>query len=358
MKKTRVAQNLYLYEREETGAAYYVFRGTINGKRVEKSLGSAKAIGIKEAKLRAAQFMVEGPKEKTSQTFADIFDKALADIARIKQWKTQKQYHDWYRSVEIHAYKALAGKRIDDISRDDIYNVLAPLWTTTNTTAVAVRLRLEAIFNWAIVHGIRTAPNPATWAGNLALLLPAPAKVAPVTHREAPTLEELRRVVRECLDKPSTVSGVLLLTIATASRVSEVLEADADEFEGAVWTVPVEHQKVASGVRRVPLSTLALQAVEMGAETGRVFSSSVGTVMRASTALRNLVRIVGRPVTVHGIRSAFRDWAAENEIQDAVAEKCLSHTWGNAVTVAYYRSDLFDKRKDALDRWAKALTEV
>jgi integrase len=62
--------------------------------------------------------------------------------------------------------------------------------------------------------------------------------------------------------------------------------------------------------------------------------------------------VAGSDATVHGLRSAFRDWADEMDMPDAVAEACLAHARGNAVERAYARSDLLDRRRKAMDEWA------
>ncbi len=58
--------------------------------------------------------------------------------------------------------------------------------------------------------------------------------------------------------------------------------------------------------------------------------------------------------TVHGFRSAFRDWAAEqtNYPRD-VAEAALAHTIPDAVERAYRRGDLFEKRYKLMEEWAQ-----
>lgn len=57
-------------------------------------------------------------------------------------------------------------------------------------------------------------------------------------------------------------------------------------------------------------------------------------------------------ITMHGFRSTFRDWAAENNIPDLVSEKCLMHASGNAVVQAYQRSDLLEQRRPVMQQWA------
>jgi integrase len=58
--------------------------------------------------------------------------------------------------------------------------------------------------------------------------------------------------------------------------------------------------------------------------------------------------------TVHGFRSAFRDWAAEQtSAPREVAEAALAHVLENRVEVAYRRSDLFEKRRLLMEQWAQ-----
>ena len=58
-------------------------------------------------------------------------------------------------------------------------------------------------------------------------------------------------------------------------------------------------------------------------------------------------------VTVHGFRSAFRDWAAEcTNFTNEVCEAALAHVIENKAEAAYRRGDLFDKRRKLMEAWA------
>jgi integrase len=64
-------------------------------------------------------------------------------------------------------------------------------------------------------------------------------------------------------------------------------------------------------------------------------------------------RLKGEEVTVHGFRSTFRDWCAEQTAFPAeVAEMALAHAVGDKVEAAYRRGDLFEKRRRLMDAWA------
>jgi integrase len=65
----------------------------------------------------------------------------------------------------------------------------------------------------------------------------------------------------------------------------------------------------------------------------------------------------GEGLTVHGFRSAFRDWITETTLHpDAVAEQALAHAINNKVERAYRRGDAFERRKDLMQQWADYLT--
>ena len=65
---------------------------------------------------------------------------------------------------------------------------------------------------------------------------------------------------------------------------------------------------------------------------------------------------MGVDVTVHGFRSSFRDWAAETGVEFSVAEQCLAHTVGNAVTAAYLRTSMLERRRPVMTAWADFVT--
>lgn len=71
-------------------------------------------------------------------------------------------------------------------------------------------------------------------------------------------------------------------------------------------------------------------------------------------ALAMMLRQCGKGAfTVHGFRSAFRDWAAEEtDTSREVAEAALAHAVGDATERAYRRGDALAKRRILMDRWS------
>ena len=144
-------------------------------------------------------------------------------------------------------------------------------------------------------------------------------------------------------------------------RSGEVRGADWSEidWETATWTIPAQRMK-ADREHRIPLSTQA-QAVlrDAWAESGPdglLFPAPRTRLALSDMALTQLLRRLEIPSTIHGFRSSFRNWAAEQSGASwAVCESALAHSVGNSVEQAYMRSDLFDKRQELMQQWADYL---
>jgi integrase len=97
----------------------------------------------------------------------------------------------------------------------------------------------------------------------------------------------------------------------------------------------------------------ALKNVKNGTPCKWIFTGTKRHVPLSNMAMLALLRRMNRrDITVHGFRSSFRDWAAEQtNFPREVAEAALAHAVGDKVEAAYRRSDLFDKRRQMMDAW-------
>lgn len=314
-----------------------------------------------EATLMMADFIREvdvGTVEKVKLrvTFDEVWEKALDSIAEIKCWKNPKTKVSWRLSFGVYASRAFGQKPVSAVDRDDVIAALKPIWAKKTATAAKLRVRLETFFDWARANGFYTRENPAVWKGNLDLFLPPKSKVHQEEHHEAPTIEELRKTVRYCLAHPSPASGLLLFLIATVARVTEARLAKPEEIKGDMWEMPAERRKDGKDEpHRVPISKLASLALAMKSDGAYIYSANGMQPLALDTARLKLCMILNRKVTVHGIRSTFRDWAAVSNIDFLAAEKALMHSIGNSVTRAYLREDMLEARRSIMERWADEL---
>ena len=155
----------------------------------------------------------------------------------------------------------------------------------------------------------------------------------------------------------ATVACFEFLTL-TATRSGEARLATWNEIDGDTWIVPGERMK-AGREHRVPLSDRAVEILNDARDRtggdGLVFPSKTGRVM-SDSSMSKLIRENGIGCVPHGMRSSFRQWAAERtNAPREVCELALAHVNSDAVEAAYQRSDLFDLRRRLMQSWADYL---
>jgi integrase len=105
---------------------------------------------------------------------------------------------------------------------------------------------------------------------------------------------------------------------------------------------------------RVPLCkrSLELLVIAKSKDENSIYLFSNNGKPLNNVAMANLAKRIKKDITVHGFRSAFRDWVAEEtDHSPEVAEKALAHTVANQVEAAYRRGDLLERRKRLAVDW-------
>lgn len=373
------------------GSASWVFRFQRDGLRKELGLGGLSTTGLASARAKAAEcrrVLGEGGMPKSSRqavreragrsmAFDDAAHRLIA--AKSPEWKNAKHGEQWRNTLATYASPILGSMPVDAIELKHIESVLSPIWTTRTETASRVRMRIEAVLDWATVAGHRTGENPARWRGNLEHILAKPSKVAKVRSQPALPYAELQRFF-PALRQRSGAARALEFQILTAARSGEVRGAVWSEMDlGAkTWTVPVERMK--SG--REHVVPLCRRALDILAEVPRldgislVFASPTGGELSDATLAKVIKDMhaadikaggggfldpksldksgTARVAVPHGFRSTFRDWCAEcTDAPREIAEAALAHVIVNKVEAAYRRGDLLSKRRALMADWAK-----
>lgn len=360
------------------GTASWAYRFQIDGRRRLMGLGACAIVSLAEARHKAAEARrktAEGVDPITAReaaikagqpaSFRDVADEYIADHRA--SWRNAKHGQQWQNTLAQYAYPKLGAKRVEQITTEDVLAVLRPIWEMKAETARRLRNRIELVIDAARAKGLSTAPNPAAWRGHLDKLLPKRTAAlkghhAAMNYREAPSFYQ-----RLTTDRDSLSSRALRLAILTGCRTSEVLLAKWEEFElsGGMWLIPGERMK-AGKPHRVPLSSEAMRVLDSikaagdAAPTGFVFPGARKGKPLSNMAMTMVLRKFGRAeLTVHGFRSTFRDWAAEEtHYPNIVAEQALAHAVGSAVEAAYRRGDLLEKRRTLMSDWAAYLTSL
>ncbi len=358
--------NLYLNV-TATGAKSWVFMFKRDGKQREMGLGSVRSVSLAEARKlagKARDHLHEGkdPLAERSRPAAVVMTfGACADAfieAKQSGWRNDKHRAQWRMTLTTYAAD-LRGKPVHEILSEDVLRVLKPIWQATPETASRLRGRIEAVLDYAKTRGFRTGENPAAWRGNLKHVLPDRSALSR-GHHEAMAIDDVPAFMTELRAASGLSARALEFTILTAARSGEVLGAQWGEFNAdlTVWTIPAIRMK-AGKEHRVPLPSSAaailrdLQAVRLDRYGEVVFPGQKAGLPLSNMAMEMTLRRLKRPVTVHGFRSSFRDWASERtNFPSEVCEKALAHTIVSKVEAAYRRSDLLDKRRPLMDAWA------
>jgi integrase len=246
---------------------------------------------------------------------------------------------------------------VDEVATEAVLSVLQPLWQRAPETASRLRGRIEAVLDFAKAHGWRSGENPAAWRGHLALILPKRQKLTR-GHLAAMDFDAVPDFIGKLRERKAMAALALEFLILTAARSGEVLGARWVEIDrdAKVWTVPAARMK-AGREHRVPLSGRALAILETlaAATTGDfVFPGQRhGRALSATSLEMVLRRMKIGGATVHGFRSAFRDWAGETtSFPREIAEAALAHVSGDATERAYRRGDALEKRRGLMEAWA------
>lgn len=294
-------------------------------------------------------------KAATFGTVADEYRETMAP-----KWKSEKTAVKWKRFAEVHA-KAIRKVPVAEISTEDVLKIIRPMWADKPETAGNVRECVKLVLDHAKARGLRTGDNPAEWKGHLDQILPPPKKLTRGHHAAMPFSE-----VAEFFERLGSIGGIgaraLEFTILTAVRSGETRGATWDEIdlEANVWTIPAERMK-GGKVHRVPLSPRAVAILtDMKARqvNDLVFPGAKGNAPLSDMTLSKALKAAGgEAYTVHGFRSTFRDWVAEQTtFQREVAEAALAHAVGDAVERAYRRGDALDKRRKLMTAWESFVT--
>jgi len=364
-------QGLYL-SIAKNATASWLFRYMDDGKAKATGLGGYPAVSLQKARelaqgLRDARASGTDPQRakreqetqrRLEQSRAKTFQDCAEDYLALTEtaWKNVKHRQQWRNTLAQYAYPVIGRIPVSDVTTDDVLRILKPIWSKKAETAGRLRGRLECILDWATAHGRRTGDNPARLKGHLEYMLPRLRKE--VEHHAAMPYADLPQFF-VALDAQSGMARYALeFLILCASRTGEVIGAIWPEIDldKALWTIPAKRMK--AGVEhRVPLSPRAveiLRLVKPFANGVYVFPGGKKDMPLSNMAMMMLMRRMDlTEYTVHGHRSAFRDWAGETtDHPPHVCEHALAHRLQDAVVAAYLRSDFFERRRTLMADWA------
>jgi integrase len=354
------------------GKAYWVFRYRLFGHEREMSLGAYPEVKLDEARAKHAVLRAqvlnksdplakrEAAKAAATPSGKPTFGAVADDYVATHEGSWRNLKHRWQWSQTLTSYCGpIRSKPIDEVATADILAVLKPLWTKTPETASRLRGRIESVIDAAraLGHIPEDKANPARWKGHLDKLLPKRQRLTRGHHAAMP-YAEVPALMTQLAQIDSVPARALAFTILTCARTGESLGATWDEisFETATWRIDGKRMKIGKP-HEAPLSdpALAILRAQEAVRNDRNSHIFPGRPVRAlsNMSMAMVLRRMGAgEFTVHGFRSSFRDFAAEQGVAFELAEACLAHTVGNAVTAAYLRTSMLERRRPVMQAWA------
>jgi integrase len=365
------------------GARAWVYRYMLKGRSRDMGLGPAAgpgAVALTKARDLAddlrklvkagidpldlrEQSAAEAAAAAQAATIAGITFKSVAETyigSNEASWRTETHRQQWRNTLASYVYPVIGELPVADIGTAHVLTILEPIWQGKPETASRIRGRIETVLDAAKARGYRDGENPARWRGHIQQILPARSRLSR-GHHKAMSYEALPAFVAQLREREAMAALALEFVILTASRTSEVLGATWSEIdlEKAIWTIPANRMK-AGKEHRVPLSPRVVEILEHVKPLNKLnlFPSDEGSKL-STMAMAMLLRRMKQDCTVHGFRSAFRDWAAEcTGFSHEVCEMALAHVIGNKAEAAYRRGDLFEKRRKLMEAWATRCSTI
>lgn len=352
---------------DPSGARRWIVRVTVKGQRNAKGaplrtdfgLGGADVVTLNQARERALEYrrMAKSGLNPRYNAKRDVpsFEELSRQvhIDRLPTWKNPKHGQQWLNTLREYAFPKIGRMPVDAIGQPEVLMCLSPIWTAKHETAKRLAQRIKVVLDVAKSSGFRDGENPVTAVKEAAVL---PKVKVKVQHHDAMPWRDLPAFYAELEQRSATAARALQFTILTACRTSEVLGmtwTEVDE-DARLWTVPADRMKGGTQ-HRVPLTDEMLRILEpmKAMASTHVFEGQKRHRPLSNMSMLMLLRRMGRgDFTVHGFRSTFRDWAAEEAgAPREVAEAALAHQVGSDVERAYARTDLVERRRELMMQW-------
>lgn len=351
----------------KSGSRSWIVRVQKNGRRRDIGLGSASKVPLKLARERAAEVRqqievgIDPVAERRKQTGIPTFEEAarLVHAEHKKGWKNGKHQAQWLSTLQSYAFPRFGQVAVSQVEAYAVRDALEAIWLSKPETARRLRQRILTVIDWSVAKGYR----------DIGLPLPVIDKALPkqrvrVKHHSAMPYKELPAFMKQLSSGHGTGRAALRALIFTACRSGEIREARWGEIDldQRAWIIPPERMK---GGREhyVPLSDAAAQAFREMLPYRRegnslVFPGQTRGKPLSDMTLTKALRGLGRKETVHGFRSTFRDWAAEQTNFPAeLAEVALAHVNSDKTEAAYLRSDRREQRRELMETWATYIIE-
>ena len=293
---------------------------------------------------------------RKARNSAPTFREAAQTVhaAHAGNWKNEKHSAQWISTLEEYVFPVFGSYRVDQVDTPEVLRALSPIWLTKPETARRVRQRIGVVLDWAKAAGHRSGDNPVH-----SVTKGLPKQNDNGQHHAALAYSKVHGFIEKlgAIQASDSAKLAFEFLILTATRTSEVLLAKWDEIDedAAAWTIPAARMKAEPGAP-LPLSPRALKILSAARKLGGdfIFPGRTPDKPLSNMVFLMMLRRMDVETTAHGFRSSFRDWTSEQtNCPTDVCEAALAHVVKDKTEAAYRRGDLFEKRRQLMDAWAR-----
>ena len=335
----------------------WVQRISFKKERLGLGLGSYPTVSLKRAreKARANAILVDegiDPRKSSDEcpTFREAAEEAISVFCQGREGSKYERYR-WRNLLNNYAMPLLGDKRVDEIERTDVIDVLKPIWNSAPNAGRNVQNRIRRIMTLCMSRGF-IENNPVDEVVKAAL--PKPPKGG---HNKAVPYRYVADAVKKIRACGWDSKHAMEFVIYTACRGIEARRAKWSEvdWESRVWTIPESQMKMGRE-HRVPLAAGAIRVLEAAFERreegcDRVFPGTLGCNQMADNVMGAACYEAGVDGTPHGFRASFATWCAEKGVPQELAEAALAHM-PDEIIQAYTRTDYLERRRPLMDAWS------
>ena len=330
-----------------SGAKTWCLRLSQNGRVTDVSIGKWPEVDLKQARQITRRKKKElGQEPPRGYVFRDAF-KIWCDLkrGRIVSYKEEK------RLLERYLLPNIGSRQLDEITAPLIVHTVKPIQAKgLQVTLKRVIMRCREILDLAVCAGY-IHHNPIE---RLNRIYATPV----VTPMPAIPWQELDQAMSVISYAPRKIQIIFLWSLCSMLRPGETAKLKWAWIENDVLTIPASEMKKGRA-HRVPITSHMkslldeARRISKHPKSGYIFPGMGGSKPMSSQTLAKYLHsteLRGRLVA-HGLRSIARCWLADHDVNFEVAESCLSHLTGSAVSRAYQRSDYLDARKSIVSDW-------
>jgi len=289
--------------------------------------------------------------EQTVALVVDRFCKAHAD--KLKSGKAVRG------TLEKHLIPAMGEKRISEVRRRDVIEVVETLAESAPRQASLLLTYTKQVMEWAETREIVDL-NP------IASLRAQKVSRAMASKSRSRVLTDAEIKALWILDEPPegmhrATLLVLKFILATGQRPGEVCKAKLDEIQGKVWAIPAAHRGKTGDDHVVPLTDTALALIKQAQGKAYLFERYKGqpidvnalskAVLRCRAAIGNDTANRWRP---HDLRRTMRTGLAAAGVSETVAETTIGHV-RKGIAAVYDQHRYTAEKRAALESWERRL---